>query len=142
MQQKIFQLKQINSPQYAELGIGCTMLTLLLVPNQCAVVLKGKQEEKMSPKICQWILKPKYNLTQISFDPKSESGILLKWQFFTITQKEKNQQKIPIFYILRLLHLHTRTGQGCQCAQRPPTWGGYQIATSKNPATLPVTNLS
>ena len=39
MQQKIFQLKQINSPQYAELGIGCTMLTLLLVPNQCAVVL-------------------------------------------------------------------------------------------------------
>ena len=41
-------------------------------------------QKKMSPKIRQWIPSPKYVLTLISYDPKSESGVL-KCQFFTIS---------------------------------------------------------
>ena len=49
--------------------------------------LEGEiQEKKMSPKICQWIPSPKYILTLISYDPKSENGVFLKCQIFTIFQ--------------------------------------------------------
>ena len=66
------------------------------------VLLKGKYQKKMFPKICQWIPSPKYILTLISYDPKSESGVLLK--YFSVKEK----------ICLKFTFLHFETQKGKQ----------------------------
>ena len=50
-------------------------------PIVLTVLLKGKYQKK-----CQWIPSPKYILTLVSYNPKSESGVFLKCQIITISQ--------------------------------------------------------
>lgn len=55
-------------------------------PIVLTVLLKGKYQKKMFPKIRRWIPSPKYILTLISYNPKSQSGVFLKCQIITISQ--------------------------------------------------------